>query len=105
MVRRDDPASVGLALDDARDFSHRFKPPDMRFGEAFAGGRIVLQMGVDRIAPAVRRRDLVDRPIDGANAALAWRDPDDGIFGDRVDQLALADLGVMVRPSMPSTSR
>ena len=41
MVRRDDPASVGLALDDARDFSHRFKPPDMRFGEAFAGGRIV----------------------------------------------------------------
>src|SRR3989344_9575024 len=98
MVRRDDPASVGLALDDARDFSHRFKPPDMRFGEAFAGGRIVLQMGVDRIAPAVRRRDLVDRPIDGANAAIAWRDPDDGIFWGRVDRLALADLGIMGAP-------
>src|SRR3546814_7720854 len=65
MVGRDDPASIGFALDVARHAPHRFKPADMGFGETFAGDGVVLQMGVDRIAPGIGGGDLGDGAIDG----------------------------------------
>src|SRR5690606_13985982 len=68
----------------------------MTFGKSLAGGRVVPQMDVDRVAPAIGGGDLGNRAIDGTNAAAAtWCDLDDGVFGDRADRFALANLGIM----------
>src|SRR3546814_5494045 len=83
MIGRDDPIPIGLALDAATDLPHRFETAEMGFGEALAGGGIVLQMGVDRVAPAIGGGDLGDGMIDRAHPAAARRDLDDGVFRDR----------------------
>src|SRR3546814_11475888 len=59
MIGRDDPIPIGLALDAATDLPHRFETAEMGFGEALAGGGIVRQMGVDRVAPAIEDRRSV----------------------------------------------
>src|SRR3546814_7907884 len=61
MIGRDDPIPIGLALDAATDLPHRFETAEMGFGEALAGGGIVLQMGVDRVAPAIGGGDQIGR--------------------------------------------
>ena len=95
MVGRNSPGAVRLALDAACDLPHRFQPPDVGFGKALAGGRIVLQMRVDRVAPAIGGGDFGDRAIGGPNAAAARPDLDNRILGDRTDRSALPDLGIM----------
>src|SRR3546814_4144800 len=95
MIGRDDPIPIGLALDAATDLPHRFETAEMGFGEALAGGGIVLQMGVDRVAPAIGGGDLGDGMIDRAHPAAARRDLDDGVFRDRLDRFAFADFGIM----------
>src|SRR3546814_2651523 len=67
----------------------------MGFGETFAGDGVVLQMGVDRIAPGIGGGDLGDGAIDGPDAAAVRRDLDDRILGDRADCLALPYLGIV----------
>ena len=98
MIGRDDPDSVGFALDAARHAAHGFEPANVRFGKTLASGRVVAQMGVDGVAPAVRRRDLDYGSIDGTDAAAARRDLDDRVVGDRVDRFPPADFGIMGAP-------
>src|SRR3546814_8110926 len=86
MVGGDDPASIGFALDAAGHAPHGFETPDMGFGKAFAGGRVVPQMRVDRIAPAIGGGDLGYGAIGGANAAVARFDLHDGIFRYRSEE-------------------
>src|SRR3546814_17816603 len=52
-------------------------------------------MRVDRIAPVIGGRDLDYGAIDGTHAAAARSNLDDGVFRDRIDHLALADLGIV----------
>src|SRR3546814_5666771 len=95
MVRPYDPGSVRFTFNAAHDPAHRFEPADMGFGKALAGVRIVPQMRVDRIAPVIGGRDLDYGAIDGTHAAAARSNLDDGVFRDRIDHLALADLGIV----------
>lgn len=52
MIRRYRPAAISVALSDIAHPAQRFEPPDMDLGERLAGGRIVAQMQVDRVALA-----------------------------------------------------
>src|SRR3546814_18086929 len=71
MVGGDDPPSIGFALDVARSAPHRFESANMAFGKAFARGRVMLQVRVDRVPPAIRCRHLGHRAIHATNAAPA----------------------------------
>jgi hypothetical protein len=58
MIGRDDPRPVRLPLDALGDASDRFQATHVGLGEGGAGGRVVPEMDIDVVAPAVLRRDL-----------------------------------------------
>src|SRR3546814_5571010 len=70
----------------------------MGFGIAFRRGRIVAQMGVDRVTPLIGGGDLGDRAVGLAYPGLDRRDTDDGAVGVGLDILALAEFDIMRAP-------
>src|SRR3546814_5578097 len=73
----------------------------MGFGERLLCRRIVAQMGVNRVAPIVRRGDLDVGPVDGAHAPSVRRDTDDRAFGCRLGQISPTDVRIMDTPIDP----
>src|SRR3546814_4972039 len=87
-----------LALDITAQPAHCFETPHMGFGIAFRRGRIVAQMGVDRVTPLIGGGDLGDRAVGLAYPGLDRRDTDDGAVGVGLDILALAEFDIMRAP-------
>src|SRR3546814_3978911 len=75
-----------LALDITARPAHCFETPHMGFGIAFRRGRIVAQMGVDRVTPLIGGGDLGDRAVGLAYPGLDRRDTDDGAVGVRSEE-------------------
>ncbi len=95
MVRSNDPASVGAAFDIAKQAPHRLEPADMRLGKGLAYVRVVAQMGVNIVAPAVRGSDGGDRSVDRPDRRGTWHHTDDRPVGQRFDGIASADIDIV----------
>src|SRR3546814_17954578 len=87
-----------LALDITAQPAHCFETPHMGFGIAFRRGRIVAQMGVDRVTPLIGGGDLVDRAVGLAYPGIDRRATDAGAVGVGPDILALTEFDLMIAP-------
>ena len=95
MIRSDDPAPIGFALDAAHESAHGLQAADVRLRERLAGLRVETKVRIDVVATAIRGGDGSDRPIDLADAARLRLDTDDGALVQRLDRIAPADADIV----------
>ena len=67
----------------------------MRFSERLGRGRVVAQMQIDRITPAIGARDRVDRPVDLTHTGLTRHDPNDRALRRCLGRVARTDIDMM----------
>jgi hypothetical protein len=91
LIGHDDPRPVRLPLNALGDTPDRSQTSHTGLGEAGTCGRVVPEMDIDIVAPAVRRRDFGDGAIDSSGPRL---DVDDGALQGRFSRLDLADIDV-----------
>src|ERR1700693_353368 len=69
--------------------------PLVGLGEGGAGGRVLPEMDIDVVAPAVLRRDLGDGAIDRASLGELRLNMNDGCLPSGLGPLALADIDIV----------
>ena len=98
MVRADVPAAVAIARGVA-GAAQRLEPAHVRARELLARRRVLAQVQVDRVAPAVGSGDPRDRAVDLANTAALRLDPHHRVLGQRLERITPAH-GHIVDPAI-----